>query len=456
MEISVAGAGAGKTTTMADKVVTAYDALASYQNLYYLAFTNNAVSRIQEKLSEHYDEIPKNIIVCTIHSFLYQELIKPYYFLLYGRQYERVSSIDLPQDAPLRNKKISELGSKGIIHVSVIPQRAKWVVVKKSSDKKREKKVREKILKNFIQYCGKIFIDEAQDIDNNVLEIIRAFDATGVAIELVGDPKQDLHGLGSFRRLITEHIADTTFLSKCYRCPQQHLKISNSLVIDEEKQESDKTEGTIQVEFESKIRTLQFLKEKDFDLSYISERNRRFETRSNEAAPKRFETLNHEIEDLLMNKSPKSSKTTLASRAYYITYKMLKDKKSGLELRDIIQKYLGRLSDRVQYAKVITALQRSDERATDIPIVDTIEGIKGQEGNNCLFILTTDLAPYLFGDKTIENKTKNKLYVALTRSLNSLTILILQEVENKYGEEYICNFFRRFYQNNIVYNVRSD
>lgn len=131
MEISVAGAGAGKTTTMADRVVSAFELTEAHQNIYCLAFTNNAVSRIEEKLSEHYDKLPPNIKVSTLHSFLYQEIIKPYYFLLYGKQYEHLSSINLPQKATFKARKISELDSKGIMHVSVIPQRAMWVVVKK-------------------------------------------------------------------------------------------------------------------------------------------------------------------------------------------------------------------------------------------------------------------------------------------------------------------------------------
>ncbi len=70
-------------------------------------------------------------------------------------------------------------------------------------------------------------------------------------------------------------------------------------------------------------------------------------------------------------------------------------------------------------------------------MVNSIESIKGREGNNCLFILTGDLAKYLFGKKKTDNKTKNKLYVALTRSLENLTILITTEVEEKYGRDEI-------------------
>lgn len=69
MKISVAGAGAGKTTTMASKIIAARISIETHKNIYCLAFTNAAVSCIKEKLCEHYAEIPSNIIVCTIHSF---------------------------------------------------------------------------------------------------------------------------------------------------------------------------------------------------------------------------------------------------------------------------------------------------------------------------------------------------------------------------------------------------
>ena len=53
--------------------------------------------------------------------------------------------------------------------------------------------------------------------------------------------------------------------------------------------------------------------------------------------------------------------------------------------------------------------------------------------------MTTDLAAYLFRQKVEENKIKNKLYVALTRSMNKLTFLMTKTVEDKYGKDYICD-----------------
>ena len=111
---------------------------------------------------------------------------------MFGKHYDQISLINLPNEPAYKNKKIKDLDDRGIIHVSVIPQRAKWVVAKKSGDKKKEKDIRVQLLKTFSCYCGKIFIDEARDIDDDIAAIIQALDVAGVSIELIGDPKQDL------------------------------------------------------------------------------------------------------------------------------------------------------------------------------------------------------------------------------------------------------------------------
>lgn len=443
MKISVAGAGAGKTTAMASKIIDAFTSIEDHKNIYCLAFTNAAVSRIKEKLCEHYAEIPSNIIVCTIHSFFYQEIISPYYFLLFGKQYERISPINLPEDASYKNKKIRELDDRGIIHVSVIPQRAKWIVVKKSGDKKKDRYIRAQLMNTLFCYCGKIFIDEAQDIDDDTSAIIQTFDAAGIPIELIGDPKQDLRGHGSFRKLLNAHEADTSYVSTCYRCPQQHLRISNMLVPDGEKQISEKKEGVVDLVFESNAQPLKFIAKNNFDLVYISSRNRRFETHSREDSTNYFENLDYEISEVVRQQYPQKSKYLLAKFSYYLAHCMIRDTTSGADPKKVIRQYFDGALDRQQYAKIISALQKPTKEMSEVPIVSTIEGIKGQEGNNCLFVLTTDLAPYLFGKNTTENKTKNKLYVALTRSLNRLTILVTLEVEEKYGTQYILDYFTK-------------
>lgn len=84
MKISVAGAGAGKTTAMSDMVIRLRTEMDAHMNIFCITFTNNAVTCIEEKLKKHYGRIPDNITVSTIHSFLYREFVKPYYFLLFN------------------------------------------------------------------------------------------------------------------------------------------------------------------------------------------------------------------------------------------------------------------------------------------------------------------------------------------------------------------------------------
>lgn len=96
------------------------------------------------------------------------------------------------------------------------------------------------------------------------------------------------------------------------------------------------------------------------------------------------------------------------------------------------------------YGRIINLLpEETDTTTTDNIIMCSIDSIKGQEGSNCLFILTTDLAAYLFGEKSNDTTTKNRLYVALTRSLDRLTIFITSQVETKYGRSFILNYFEK-------------
>lgn len=116
MEINIAGAGAGKTTKMSDKIILLRNQIDAEKKIFCVAFTNSAVDCIRRKLYEHYVQIPENVIVSTIHSFLYREIIKPYYHLLYGKKYEKISIAELPQDAKYKNAKIKRLDDMNVLH----------------------------------------------------------------------------------------------------------------------------------------------------------------------------------------------------------------------------------------------------------------------------------------------------------------------------------------------------
>jgi len=85
-------------------------------------------------------------------------------------------------------------------------------------------------------------------------------------------------------------------------------------------------------------------------------------------------------------------------------------------------------------------LNREKEQVSGIK-VNSIDSIKGLEGKRCLFILTTDIIPYLIQENTPNNKMKNYLYVALTRAREELMFLVTREVEEKYSRELLIEKF---------------
>ena len=440
MKINVAGAGAGKTTGLAEAIIEKHKYMSKDKNIYCIAFTNNAVESIRKKLLKHYGVIPHNIIISTIHSFLYNEFISPYYFLLFGHQFKSVSTIELSTVQSYKNLKLREIESKGLLHIEKIPERAKWVISKKSGDNKHTRATREIIQKAFLSYCSIIFVDEAQDIDSNMKEIFLSLDSIGVDVVLNGDPKQDLRGYGCFRELIVDNADIVIYNPNCYRCPKEHLELSNSLVLPEEAQTTEKCGGVIEIVFEKDCCIAETLEEA-FDLKYIYKKNNRFDTHSKRTQPTQFDTLYYEVYDSLLG--TESDVRLVEIKAYNYTYAMLKLYKSKHPINKIMERLIqhtGALTKQ-QYAKIAGALTDKTTSEECGFVVNSIESIKGLEGDRCLFILTPDLAAYLFGRKTDENKTKNALYVALTRSLNSLTTLICTEVEVEYGRDTISQFF---------------
>lgn len=448
MIIKISGAGSGKTTALAKRIVDRRKELPEDKMIYCVTYTNTAVDRISNLLSRCYDDIPNNIKVSTIHSFLYQEIIKPYYYLLYEKQYEGISDMKLDSNPKYRNLKIAELEKRNILHVSVFSTRAKWVVCKKSNDTSLRKKNRSIILHNLAQYCGQIFIDEAQDMNDDMAEIVEGLNSYNMSVELVGDPKQDVHSFKSLRKLVTNHLSDTSYVNKCYRCPQIHLNISNRLVPSSEKQVSSKTKGTLNLIFESEHNIHSLINREKFDLIYISKKNDKYDTHEIHGDNPSIKSLFYEIQQYLGNYVASENNNMLMAKqlAYYYSIKLLikckTTKNPALAIKILTNDYK---INRVTYAKIIQILENIvDENVTNDKIyVQSIDKVKGQEGERCLFILTTDLAAYLFGKKTDDNKVKHQLYVALTRSLNELSILVSDGVERAYTKDFILDYFAK-------------
>ena len=446
MKIGIAGAGTGKTTAMADTIIQFRSEIDDHKKIFCITFTNNAVKCISTKLQEHYGCIPDNIVVSTIHSFLYQEFVRPYYYLLFGKQYKRISGAELPGKAAYRNAAIVRLENKNVLHQTVIPERAKWVVVKKSKDTKEIKEKRNIVKSNFKSYCGAICIDEAQDIDGDMLAIIESLHKLGIKILLMGDPKQDLKGHKCLRKLTTTYPDAVEYFTLCHRCPQNHLALSNLIVADAEKQHSEKEDGSVVICFASDKSIAELLLEKKFDLKFVSQRQSIYETHTREKSKDIREALCEEISIVMQNNHPNITELACMRESYYLGEKLLnnyiccKDKQEAMN--QTFNKEL--LKDKRAYGRIINLIpDERNENKNEVIYFHSIDSIKGQEANNCLLILTTDLAAYLLGTKTEETIFKNRLYVGLTRSLEKLTIYITPEVEKKYGKENIKDFFNK-------------
>ena len=439
MRIEVAGAGAGKTRNMAFHVLS--EEIPDGRVLFCVAFTNAAVRHIESKLVQMNGSVPPGVRVSTIHSFLNTEIVQPYYHHLSRKRYSGISTIELSGDYKAQNARIGELERNGLLHQTKIPERAKWVVDKKSNEGTQTKLMRGKIISAFQSYCHMIVVDEAQDIDKEMASVLCSLYRAGVQIELYGDPKQDVRGRKCFRQLISAFPDCVTYRSDCYRCPERHLQLSNRLAPLNERQVADKktSTGSIRLFFESDIDgdTEKFIKDEGYGLVYISKKNDRFDTHGDAAGNKWLESLRYELETGIREKhGDKATDLVIKRSAYYMASQvvsLLNDGRSAKEVANSCVKSGAIDYEARRYARIATALTDMTTSSPKGISVKSIEAIKGLEHDRCLFILTTDLVPYLMEEKTEDNGTKHLLYVALTRSRDDLSILVTREVEERYS-----------------------
>lgn len=433
MNITVAGAGAGKTTNMASKVLERNNSIKDNKIIYVITYTNSAKNQIKNKIIELNGILPKNIMIETIHSFLIREVIFPFNHLLFDNKFTGVSEIKLSDNPTFKAIKIKELENKNIIHVEKETEVAKWILYKKTGDKKIHKEKRKKIISIMERYIDSIFIDEAQDIDKDLVEVIKVLDSSNININLIGDPKQDLRGRNVFRELINDtNNLDIIYKKENYRCPSTHIELSNKYVEENQKQIpcEDSKVGEINYIFESEINIIEFLKENQFDLVYINKKNDRFITNYNKNLGK--EKLFYEIKSILERLEYISDKDLKS----YETQKYIINNKLDLNESKIIKYIENEFNCKLtkqEKGKLCEAIKENKIENNEEGVkVDSIDKVKGLEGENCMFILTKDLYPYFSKEKTDENKMKNYLYVGLTRSKEKLTILITKEIENKF------------------------
>ncbi|MCP3778704.1 UvrD-helicase domain-containing protein [Paenibacillus sp. MZ03-122A] len=446
MKIVVAGAGAGKTTSMAHRVLARFNEMKDKKIIYVITYTNAAKDHIRKKIIEINGYIPKQVLIETSHAFLVREVVFPFHHLLYGQQFTKVSQMKLSEVPSFKVIKIKELAANKIIHAEKITETAKWIISKKSNDKKETKDKRKKILAIMLRYLDSIFIDESQDIDKHLAEILHTLDENSVNICMVGDPKQDLRGKDAFKKMITSYKEKqlVEFIDSNRRCPISHVMLANKFIsVDEEQLPLTSEIGELSFLFENDIFLKSFFDENQWDLSFIYKKNKRFSTHLTDQ--KKYEdNLSYELKNLVTKANINPS--DIDKTVYIFMKEIIKDL-SNLSNNNIFAKIESKLdisltrNDKGRLKESIN-LNRIPPKEEGIQ-VSSIDSIKGLEGNRCLFILTTDLAPYLFTEKNVSNKMTNYLYVALTRAMKELVILVTKEVEEKYNRGAIkTNFLK--------------
>ena len=429
--VQIAGAGAGKTYGLASQIVQRSSAVQEHRIIFAITYTNSAKYNIIKGLIEQIGVVPENIRVLTVHSFLLEMIIFPYSKFIFGQSYNRAVSIPLPSDLRYKNAKLKRLNEYKIIHNEQVFKKAHMILNRKGKTKSVKAKI-EIVLHHILASIDSIFVDEAQDLDDDALSVFQFLSEKGLYVYLVGDPKQAIKYPKSFedfccsiesRKVKSFSILDNNNESR--RVPENHLKLSNNFCKMAQKQTSlNEKLGLLSYIFvdDTKFPTLYEYWKSNECLIYINKRNQVFETHTikhkiyiPESVTERMkESFNHHvyefniwIESIIIEIEENSKKM-----------------KQKVVLKHFQEKY-GIILEKNEWAEMNEML--TTDYCNPQYNVSSIDRVKGLEAETCVFIIDNSMMEYLTGINKNRNKESNKLYVALTRSMNNLVFAVDRE-----------------------------
>ncbi|HHD79241.1 MAG TPA: ATP-dependent helicase, partial [Epsilonproteobacteria bacterium] len=91
IEIEIAGAGAGKTFSLAQKIIDIIRSGVKLKRIYAVTFTNSAKKKIYNEVLKHNGFIPANVFIETVHGLFLNELIFPFFTYSIQEKYNQVS-----------------------------------------------------------------------------------------------------------------------------------------------------------------------------------------------------------------------------------------------------------------------------------------------------------------------------------------------------------------------------
>lgn len=451
IEVQLAGAGAGKTHGLAEKIIAHYDPTL-HKKIFAITYTNNAAKNISEAIIKQLGCLPENIVVCTVHTFLLNEIIYPYSPFVLNEVHTTSSRCktfsNFPPGKTDEQKKresastISRLKKSGVIHVDET-YAAAWRVVdenySKHSSQKKKSKVR-KVHKLLSSAIDKIFLDEAQDLDETALKAFQQIGENSVDIYMVGDPKQAINYPKSFKDWLAANknngkVKVLPNITVSRRVPQRILDLSNTFCPRGQEQTSlSEVEGHLTYITSEADHYEEVIRHhiENGSLVSIFRKEGNYSTKQAGSLPE----FDPEIEELLTKKFPEYEEGVVIYSLQRYFASLLSKNDNNISIRIFLSEL------EIPYEKeLFKKLCRSAEQYSSSKdnsakyAISSIQRTKGLESKVCVLVLTPAIFKCLMQDGVTKyNKTWNMVYVALTRAESELVVAVDM---NLLGKEYM-------------------
>ncbi len=426
-QIQIAGAGAGKTYTLAEKILVRHHKKDNDKIIYAISFTNYAKRNIEQRVAELNNGLmPSDICIETVHSFLLNEIIYPFSQYYFGKAFSKATSMKLPIEIKLQKYQLKRVNERGIIHNSQVFNKAKQMIVDGKGETKAKHRKKELIIEYLQASVDALFIDEAQDLDADALTLFGKL-SESIYAYIVGDPKQSIKYPKDFREF-TERIRENNSVFHMLspntitrRMPECHLRISNLFCPADERQTTmSDVKGEIYYLYSTDEKFSKLYESFDFlkALMYIRQETDTFTTQDSKSVFSLEESVREKLLEKI-NSDYDSDAFVKSIEKYFINLTLKKGEKGAIQS---FTKHFGITLENNEYAKLINDLKiENKEKKLKVKSIDKIKGL---ENDLCMFIMDNTMLEYLFGKKQETNKEMMRLYVALTRSKSDLILVI--------------------------------
>ena len=426
-QIQIAGAGAGKTYTLAEKILVRHHKKDNDKIIYAISFTNYAKRNIEQRVAELNNGLmPSDICIETVHSFLLNEIIYPFSQYYFGKAFSKATSMKLPIEIKLQKYQLKRVNERGIIHNSQVFNKAKQMIVDGKGETKAKHRKKELIIEYLQASVDALFIDEAQDLDADALTLFGKL-SESIYAYIVGDPKQSIKYPKDFREF-TERIRENNSVFHMLspntitrRMPECHLRISNLFCPADERQTTiSDAKGEIYYLYSTDEKFSKLYESFDFlkALIYIRQETDTFTTQDSKSVFSLEESVREKLLEKI-NSDYDSDAFVKSIEKYFINLTLKKGEKGAIQS---FTKHFGIALENNEYAKLINDLKiENKEKKLKVKSIDKIKGL---ENELCMFIMDNTMLEYLFGKKQETNKEMMRLYVALTRSKSDLILVI--------------------------------